>query len=97
MILLKKLKMDSQPNQLVLVFQLSEKMVLERLTVRELFVKNFRKIKDFVKCKLPFRINLIIVINQILKVKSRLMVMSMVLASFKKMEAQLGYQSLVVV
>jgi hypothetical protein len=89
--------MDYQLNHQVFAFQLSEKMDLERLTVRELYVKNFKKIKNFAKCKLIFQVNLITVVNRIQKAKSLLMVMSMVLVSFKKMEAQLGYQYLVVV
>ena len=65
--------------------------------MRELFVKNCKKIKDFAKYKLLFRINLIIVINQILRAKLHHMVKSMELVSFRKTEVQLGYQSLVVV
>ena len=88
MIQMKTIMMDIQPNQRVLIFQLLEKMVLERLIVRELFVKNCKKIKDFAKCKLLFRINLIIVINQILRAKLHHMVKPMELVSFKKMEVQ---------
>ena len=74
MIIMKTIKMDFKLNHRVLAFQLSEKMGLERLTALELYVKNCKKIKDFAKCKLLFQINLVIVINQILKVKSPLMV-----------------------